>query len=158
MKSVTYRISDIFFTDFKLANKSSDYSIRGEDCEVNMGLAFKFTPEQELISCILEILFKDKRDSEELMSISFNTVFRINDFNVTFELDDLNKRMNIPDAFFLDILSISIGACRGSLVALLRNTFLQKIFLPIYNLKTLLDDIKGNLSAPAKSAAEIKPS
>jgi hypothetical protein len=138
-KIIKYRIKRISRLVYNL-EKKENFKILGEDCEINTHLALKFVIPESEIGLVLNITYTDKRDRQKLLYFSVEVIFHVDNYNESFNVNGTN--VSIPDNFFGDMISVSLGAARGMLVELNHGTYLEMTYLPIFNTADILAGIK----------------
>ncbi len=138
-KIIKYRIDRITKLGYEIAEKDG-FQIPGEDCEVNLQLGSKFAIPESEIGLILRITYTDKRDKQKLLTFSMEVIFKVDNYIET--LDVVENKVTIPDNFLADMLSVAIGAARGMLVELNNGTYLERTYVPVFNVGDILAGIK----------------
>lgn len=139
-KDLKYIIKDISLLEYKIVEKEAGFSITGDSCEMNSEITLNFKPDREEVIFHSNIRYSDKRSMEELMHFRCKTVFRVFDFNKTFEIR--NGLISVSDNFLLSLIPIMLGAARGMLALLNKGTALQELYFPILNNEEILAAFK----------------
>lgn len=138
-KIIKYRIDRITKLGYEI-EKKDHFQIPGEDCEINLRLASKFVVPESEIGLMLFITYTDKRDKQKLLTFSMEVIFKVDNYTETFNV--VENKVTIPDNFLADMLSVSIGAARGMLVELNHGTYLERTYVPVFNIADILAGIK----------------
>ena len=140
-KLVRYKIDEIVEVKFERTDKENNFSLPGDECEVTLTLGIQIMPESSQIGFHFDITYFDKRDREKLLFYKAQSKFGIWDFPNTFEIKPDNS-YDLPTDFLTQALSISIGAIRGMLIKLNEGTYLDKIYLPIFNPLDFINNLR----------------
>lgn len=73
-----------------------------------------------------------------LGSIKVGVIFEIANFDDY--IDEMNKKLTLPDVIFLTFNSIGISTTRGVMFSQFKGTFLHNAFLPVIDPKQLSDN------------------
>ena len=140
-KIIYYKINRIKEPVFSLKDKGKDYKVSESGCEVTMNVSLKILKETEEINIILDILFLENVSKEILLTFQLEVLFGIKDFNEAFDTTSPNTIL-IPNGFLMEALQLCIGASRGMIALKTLNTYLESIYLPVYNVADLVARLK----------------
>jgi len=139
-KVLQYKLTNITSLEYKIVDKETGFFIPDDVCEVNSSLTLNFMDQTEEVIFLYTVKYVDKRSMEDLMHFQAKIVFRVIDFNNAFSKH--NNIVNVPDVLLHSLIPIVIGAVRGMLALKNKGTYLQEIYLPIFNTADIVEGIK----------------
>lgn len=126
------------FTDLNLKEIESDHLLLG------FHLGFKVNVEENTFSVKLTVVYnyedKDSDNPKELMKYTTVTTFDVKGLNkiVKFNEED-NDKYDIPDSLVITFVGTAVSSTRGMLVNKLSGTILSDFYLPLVDVKQLLN-------------------
>lgn len=139
-KTVQYKINKISQVEYWI-NPKSDLVITDHGCDVTMNLSLTLLRETQEVNLTVSVQYYEKTTGEELSRFAAEFFFHVLDYDAAFNFQ--SGKMNIPDGFLLDANAIAVGSVRGMLVLLNKGSFLENVYLPIFNPLELLNSFKA---------------
>lgn len=141
--AVELRIKSIKEEEFKFADLNLK-EIEDDHLLLGFHLSFSVNVEENIFSVKLTVIYnyedKDSKNPLELMKYTTVTTFDVKNIKeiVKFDNEDSNK-YDIPDSLMITFVGTAVSSTRGMLVNKLSGTILSGYYLPLINIKKLLN-------------------
>jgi hypothetical protein len=136
-----YRIKKIGAPVYDLKPMPAGYTVPSNECEVTLNLGFVLKTQEEEFILTADVHFFEKAERKELLNFQQQMVFALVNFKQAFKVDETNI-VHLPDAFVAETISITLGVIRGMIALKNFGSYLENIYLPIYNIAELLANLK----------------
>ena len=156
---VKYRFSDIQEVEYYCRNLSEEEQKHFDRRKLNVGFSLNVGGDlsQDKLDIGLRIIYKGtiQKVESEILKLDLLTVFQLKDYETKVSQNE-DRSINIDDNLLISLLRIIIGTARGIIYTKTRGTFLNQFYLPIINVKALLDKIMLVEEDPHLQSKKIK--
>ena len=129
--------------------KFSDHDLKSIDrkhLSVGLHLSFNVDVSKNLFTVRFTVIYNYDLDEKkvELMKFANSTKFKVKGLNkiVKFEKED-DSKFQFPDDLMITFVGASVSSARGMLAYKLSGTILSKYYLPLIDVKKLLEESYG---------------
>lgn len=128
---------------FKEPNKNFINNFKESNLNTGLGINFSLDVERELLFVYLSI-FYDYNENEQLTQqlLNFQGSFEFHISNLKNNIEQEEDSFKVPDNVMERLTDISISSARGIIIAKTAGSFVNKFYLPIFDAKMVLQDIK----------------
>ena len=132
--------------NFKEPDDSFINDFNEEFLKIGLGLKITHNIDDEIIGIHLNIIYDYiNEDDHKIKLIEFKGLFeyKINDLKNIIS-DNSNGGINIPNVILETIIGLSISSSRGIIIAKTAGSFLNKLYLPLFNPSDIVKNLLKN--------------
>lgn len=139
------KLSNVHFEEVAFNEPSSDFISTFNDANLKTGLGINFAldAEKDLIIILLQISY-DYIDNVQptltLLDFKGSFEFHISNLKESVALEGDNYK--IPENVMERLTDVAISSARGIIIAKTAESFINKIYVPIFDVKMILEDMK----------------